>query len=146
MDIEIKIDEGFTEPKIIIMTNAITEKISRLMEQLQDDSPKILTGFRNGSAEIIAYEDIIRVYAASGKVFAVTENKEYILRRRLYELEEILDKTYFIRISNSEIINLRSVKSFDLNISGTIRVLFSDGSTSYASRRYISKIKSALGI
>ena len=146
MEIEIKIDKEYTEPKIIIMTDKITEDISRLMKQLQEESPKILTGFKNGRAEIIAYEDIIHIYAASGKVFAVTKNGEYILKRRLYELEEILDKTSFIRISNSEIINLKSVKSFDLSISGTIRVSFSDGSASYASRRYISKIKSILGI
>ena len=146
MEIEIKIDKEYTEPKIIIMTDKITEDISRLMKQLYEESPKMLTGFKKGRAEIIVYEDIIRIYAASGKVFAVTKNGEYILKRRLYELEEILDKTSFIRISNSEIINLKSVKSFDLSISGTIRVSFSDGSASYASRRYISKIKSVLGI
>lgn len=146
MQIEIKIDEEFTEPKIMILTNKVDEEIDRLIKQLQVDAPKILTGFRNGRVEIILYEDIIRVYASSGKVFAVTKNGEFILKRRLYELEEIFDKTSFIRISNSEIINLRLVRSFDLNISGTIRVLFLDGSTTYVSRRYISKIKLALGI
>ncbi|MDE5616672.1 MAG: LytTR family transcriptional regulator, partial [Clostridia bacterium] len=51
-----------------------------------------------------------------------------------------------VRISNSEIINLKFVKKFDLSFNGTICVLFSNGSVTYVSRRYVSKIKNTLGI
>ena len=81
------------------------------------------------------------MYAASGKVYAVTEQKEYILRMRLYEAEKRLNKKIFVRISQSEIINLKKVKRFDLSFTGTIGVQLSDDTTSYASRRYVAKIK-----
>ena len=64
---------------------------------------------------------------------------------RLYEIEEKLCSGNFVRISNSEIINLKKVKNFDLSFTGTILVRLSDGSTSYVSRRYVSKIKKILG-
>ena len=97
-------------------------------------------------AEILSPEDIIRIYAAGGKTFASASKKEYILRQRLYELEEQLTKHSFVRISNSEIINLRKVRNFDLSLSGTICVTLSDGTATYVSRRYVSKIKQVLGL
>lgn len=49
--------------------------------------------------------DLIQIYANSGKVFAVTNKGEYVLRLRSYETEKRLTANQFIRISNSEIIN-----------------------------------------
>jgi DNA-binding LytR/AlgR family response regulator len=77
---------------------------------------------------------------------AITGNGEYTLRLRLYELEDRLDKNSFVRISNSEIINLRKVKGFDLSFTGTICVTLSNSKVTYVSRRYVAKIKQVLGI
>ena len=62
------------------------------------------------------------------------------------ELEERLAKDRFVRISNSEIINLKQVKGFDLSFAGTICVTLSGGTVTYVSRRYVAKIKQVLGI
>ncbi|MDE7379833.1 MAG: LytTR family transcriptional regulator, partial [Clostridia bacterium] len=86
------------------------------------------------------------IYAAVGKVFAVTDKKEYVLRLRLYEAEEKLNGKGFVRISNSEIINIKKAKKFDLSTIGTICVSLSNGDISFVSRRYVSKIKKTLGI
>ncbi|HOQ15958.1 MAG TPA: LytTR family DNA-binding domain-containing protein, partial [Defluviitaleaceae bacterium] len=67
-------------------------------------------------------------------------------RLKLYEIEERLDKNYFVRISNSEIINLRKVKSFDLSFTGTICVKLSNDTVTYVSRRRVGKVKKILGI
>ena len=64
---------------------------------------------------------------------------------RLYELEERLDNR-FVRISNSEIVNLKKVKSLDLSFVGTICMELSNGEVSYVSRRYVSKMKKILGL
>ena len=87
---------------------------------MTERSPKVLSGFRGDTLEILEQSDIVRLYAAAGKVYATTDNGEYTLRLRLYELEERLSKDRFVSISNSEIINLRKVKNFDLSFTGTI--------------------------
>lgn len=79
-------------------------------------------------------------------VYRKTVDGEYQLRLRLYELEERLDKDDFVRISNSEIINLKRVKGFDLSYTGTICVFFQNDTVTYVSRRYVKKIKQVLGI
>lgn len=146
MQIEIKIDGLCKEPKIIVLTDKMTDEIHAIVKKLSDDTPQILCGFRDDTLEILDQADIIRVYAAAGKIFAVTCKSEYTLRLRLFELEERLDKNSFVRISNSEIINLRKVKGFDLSFAGTICVTLSSGAVTYVSRRYVARIKQVLGI
>jgi len=61
-------------------------------------------------------------------------------------LEERLNAKRFVRISNGEIVNLGQVKGFDLSFAGTICVNMKNGSVTYVSRRYVSKIKQVLGL
>ena len=146
MQIEIKIDETLSEPRIIIMTNKITDEISELMQRLAEEKPRLRAGFKKETVSLLEQEKIIRIYAANSKVFAVTEDDEYQVRLRLYELEDRLDRKFFVRISNSEIINLRKIEEFDMSFTGTICVSLSNGAVTYVSRRYIAKIKQLLGL
>lgn len=146
MQIEIKIDSSCTEPKIIVLTDKMTDEVNTIVKKLSEESPQMLAGFRKNTLEILEQADIIRIYAAAGKIFAITGCGEYTLRLRLYELEDRLDKNSFVRISNSEIINLKKVKNFDLSFTGTICVTLSNSTVTYVSRRYVAKIKQVLGI
>ena len=146
MKIEIKIDNSCKEPKLIILTDKVTEEVNSVIKKLSEDVPQVITGVKDEKIEVLEQDDLIRIYASSGKVFAVTDNGEYTLRIRLYEIEERLNPHQFVRISNSEIINLKKVDNFDLSFTGTICVNLSNGTTTYASRRYVAKIKKILGV
>ncbi len=145
MQVELKISDEYREPKAIIYTDKMTDEIASLMKQLTDDQPKMIAAFDEDTVLMLSYSDIYHIYSSSGKIFVETENKKYLLRLRLYELEERLDGS-FVRISNSEIINLNKVKSFDLSFVGTICVSLTNGIVTYVSRRYVTKIKQQLGI
>lgn len=146
MQIEIKIDDSCREPKIIVITDKVDEQITALVKKLSEEAPQMIAGFRDDTVKLLDQAEILSIYASEGKVLGRTADGTYTLRLRLYELEERLDKTKFVRISNSEIINLKKVKGFDLSFTGTICVSLSDGSVTYVSRRYVSKIKQTLGI
>ena len=146
MEIEIRTDSSYVEPKVIILTASITEDVQNIVKKLSEEEPQIISGIREDRVEVLEQADLIRIYANGGKVFAVTESGEYILRSRLYEWEARLDKSSFVRISHSEIINLKKVKHFDLSISGTICVKLSNGTVTYVSRRYVAKLKQILGV
>ena len=146
MKYEIQIDPSYTEPKIIILTAAITDDVNDLTKKLMENLPSVLSGRKDEKIEILDPTDLFRIYASAGKVIAVTDHGEYTLRLRLYEVEERLKSDVFVRISNSEIINLKKVGNFDLSIAGTISIKLLDGTTSYVSRRFVTKIKKTLGI
>ena len=146
MQIEVKLDPAYREPKIMILTDSMTEEVQQILQALSADAPQIISGVKDGMVEVLEETDLIHLYASSGKVFAVTGQGTYAIRPRLYELEERLDKSRFVRISNSEIINLKKVRHFDLSIAGTICVKLSNGTVTYVSRRYVRRIKEILGI
>ena len=146
MEVEIKIDSSYTEPKIIIMAASMTEDINNIVKKISEETSLIISGSRNDKIEVLEQSELIRIYAGGGRVFAVTDKGEYILRLRLYELEKRLSSCQFVRISNSEIINLKKVSHFDLSFTGTICVKLSNNTTTYVSRRYVSKVKKILGI
>lgn len=146
MQLEIKIDSSYIDPKVIILTDSMTEDVNNIVKKLSEDSSQIITGHKDGKVEILDKEALISIYANSGKVFAVTDKGEYIIRLRLYEVENRLPTDQFVRISNSEIINLKKVNNFDLSITGTICVQLSNDMTTYVSRRYVKKLKEILGL
>lgn len=146
MQIEVRIDESVTEPKVLILTDRITGEISDLVRKLSEDAQQVIAGFRGDTVTLLDEKELLRIYASGGKVYAVTAGGEYLLRSRLYEMEDRLRPFSFVRISNSEIINLKRVRSFDLSLAGTICVRLGDGSRAYVSRRYVPKIKEVLGI
>ena len=148
MKLNINIDSGAKEPVIIITTAHMTEDVNRVVELISrlDDAPTIISGIREDKVELLDQETIVRIFAENGKVFANTEQGLYQIKLRLYEVEERLDNRKYVRISNSEIVNLKKVKSLDLSFVGTICMELSNGEVSYVSRRYVSKIKKVLGL
>ena len=146
MQVRIEVDETVKETEVIVRTPKMTDEVNSIVKRISEETPQMLSGFLEDTLEILEQEDIIRIYASGGKVYAVTKNGEYTLRLRLYELEERLDKNRFVRISNSEIINLKMAKRFDLSFAGTICVMLANGTSAYVSRRYVSKIKRLLRI
>lgn len=148
MQVEIKIDHSYLEPKVVVYTSQMNEEIELLLKRISEEkeAPKVLTGMQNEQLKVLDEVDIIRIEANAGKVLAHTSEGEYVMRQRLYELESRLEDFSFVRISNSEIINLKKVKNFDLSFAGTICVSMIDGSVLYASRRYVARVKNILGI
>ena len=46
MQIEIKIDEDCKEPKIIVVTDKMTEEINEVIKKLSEQQPQIIAGFK----------------------------------------------------------------------------------------------------
>ena len=146
MNIELKVDEKYKDTTLVIYTNKVDEEISNIIEKISNIEKKVLKCYREEMLYIIEQSKIESIYAEDGKIYARSEDKIYTIKNRLYELEEILDKKIFLRISNSEIINIKKVKNIDLKLRGTMLFNLTSGKTAYVSRRYINKIKEYLEI
>ena len=66
MQIEIKIDEKCKEPKIIVMTDKMTDEVNAIIKRLSDEQPQVIAGFGEDVVEVLEPSEIYRVFAASG--------------------------------------------------------------------------------
>ena len=147
MKVELHIDPSLSQPQAVIYAPANTPEVRSLVERLSaEDTPATFTAFRAGEAHRLPLGDILRFYTDGKGVRCQTAGGVFAVRERLYELEETLSGTRFVRVSNSEILNLDRVTALDLSITGTIRMTLEGGVTAYVSRRYVKKIKQALGL
>lgn len=146
MDVEIKVDEKYTDSKIVIYTNQMSEEITKIIDCISSVKQKSLKAYKENRIYILNQKDIETIYSENGKIFVRCNNELYTLKNRLYELESILDKKVFARISNSEIVNFNKVENIDFKILGTLIINFKSGNKAYVSRRFIPKIKEFLEI
>ena len=95
---------------------------------------------------LLSQREIIRVFKENRKLIIQTDRGDFIAPKTLGEIESILNSTRFLRTSRSEIINLYKVSDFDFSLSGTIRVHFDNGTSTWVSRRYVRTIQNVLGL
>lgn len=145
MNVHIRVTPERETPALILEVPALTPQLEALARRLEAMDDGTLPGFQRDRAFLLETACLTCLYAQDKGVFARSETGEvYSLRFRLYELEDRLDSHTFVRISHSEIVNLKKVTALDLTLSGTIRMSLRDGSECYVSRRYVKKIKEAL--
>ena len=147
MKVEIQIDPSLEEPVVVLRTPSPTEEVEALAARLRGEAvPQPFTVYREREAARVSRSMVLRFYAEDKGVLCQTGTGTFTVRQRLYELEEALAGTRFVRVSNSEIVNLDRVTGLDLTLAGTIKMTLEDGTVCWVSRRYVKKIRSALGL
>lgn len=146
MKVEIVVDKNLKEKEVIIKTPKVDQESLDIKEKILSNDIQILSGVYDEKLEIIDLDDIIRIYANDKKVFTVTEKKTYLMKLPLYKIEDYLSGKNFVRISNSEIINLDKTKNFDFKYLGTISCEMDNGDICFVSRRAMKKVREILGV
>ena len=147
MKVRARIDKSFEIPEIQVCNKELTLQVQQLVEDISAfvNEGIVVTDFR-GEKIMLPIRDILRIYTENQRVMVQDAKGIYSTQEKLYELEERLDEGQFFRISKSEIVNLKKIKRLDLNITGTIKVILSDGTETYTSRRNVTKLKQILGL
>lgn len=137
-------DDTAERTEVIIRARAQDEEVERIMEALGTDAQNSIVCETLSSSRLIDKNDIV-IISKDGRYLSVkTTNGEYVVNEPLYKMEEKLDPVWFIRISQSEIVNLRYVKGWDFSKSGIITIEMINGIRSYTSRRYAKQIREVL--
>lgn len=126
--------------------NVLVEKIEELV--LDDENEiegKNCFGYLENEIVPLKISNITMFYTKDEKTYASIEGKTYKIKKRLYQVEEMLSND-FIKINKSCIINKNHIKKFDTSWSGTLSVELDDGIKEYVSRRMIKNLKERMGL
>lgn len=147
VEIKIQIDPQCHDPVVVIRTDRKTQRVEDIIHAIEtcaDSRYPMIAGYQENEMELLSQRDIIRVYAEPRKVLIQTCKGLYDSRKSLAYLETILNPDRFIRISRFEIVNIRKIERFDFSISGTVHIVFEDGTVTWAARRYVRSIQQIL--
>lgn len=93
-----------------------------------------------GRTSLIRVRDILFINAKEKKVYVRYQQRDWMVKYTLKQLETLLPSRLFQRISKSEIINLTGIVRFDLSRDGAITALLRDGSTHHVSNSFMPVI------
>lgn len=146
MKIKVWLDKKFTEPEILICAQEKTPEVKELQRKVAEALNVSITGYTLNGTQLILCNDIIRIYSQEDRVFAECKDGIFTVRKKLYELEQLLPRDQFVRISRAELVNIHKIKRMDTSLTGTIKMILSGDIETYVSRRNVSKIKTILGL
>lgn len=145
MKIEINVSGEIEDMQVVISCKEVTPEIEKMVATLRM-MERQLTGRKDGQTFIIPVEKVIYMEAVDRKCFLYTEEAVYESDFKLYELEEQLKESWFIRISKSMMINLKKVQSLKAGIDRRILITMQNGEQIVASRQYAEELKRKLGV
>ena len=146
MKIDVIVDEKYKETEVKIYTSKRDEEVDSIIRKIEQASMEkkeniVINAYIDKVAYRVKISNVNRFYTELGSTYVSADGVTYKIKNKLYELEEKLKNTSFVRISKSEIINVDKILKIDMSFVGTIQVYFIDGSTTYVSRRFIKKVK-----
>ena len=153
MKVNLFVSKDLEEPYAEIYTDALTDNIQKAMVLLENEDEyeeeigdnSILAVKKGQDIVLLDFEDIfmIRVEDKQNKVY--TEDKDYLVKKPLYQIEENLDSN-FVRVSKTTIVNLRKIKRVAPSLRGMVFIELKNGLKDNISRKYLSDFKSALDL
>lgn len=109
--------------------------------------PGHLLGQTGDNYELINYQDIILLETELGDIYARTNRgKDYRIKEKLYELEELLAGEGFIRINKSNIVNILHINEIVPWFNGRLLLKLNNHKEVEVSRSYAGDFKEFLGM
>ncbi|MGX6971224.1 LytTR family DNA-binding domain-containing protein [Vagococcus bubulae] len=127
---------------IIIQAKEKSDEIDSIIKGIENHKT-VLSCSHNEKNILVPCSSFIRFFSYNKKIYGSTHDQEYLVKYRLYELENSLDEN-FLRISNNEIININYISKLELTNAGIIIIYFKNGEQTSSSRRYLKNIKERL--
>ena len=144
INVRFEADKTIDDVEIVIRAAEKDDQIVSLIEKLSaGESVKLTLLDRNNCSCVIDEEEIVFVSADGKNVRVTATGGIYCAKQSLQSIEELLSRK-FLRVSRFELINLSMVRKYDFTIGGTLRIEFSNGMETWASRRYIPLIRQRL--
>ena len=135
------------EEEVIANVHERTPLIDEIeMLVTQDQVTGQITGYLEDEIRLLETEKIECFFVETEKTYALySDKKRYVVRKRLYELEDMLPSD-FEKLNKSAIANAKKIVRFKVLLSGAVNAEFVSGYTECISRRCFAEIRRRFGL
>ena len=144
MRIVIEDPQDDEKEQIIIKCRQMTPELLRVLTLLKVKGS--LIAYDRNEIYRVKPTSIYYIEVVDNKTFLYCKDKVYESRQKLYELEESLANSDFLRVSKSVILNLSKIKSLSPALNGRFEAMLDNGERVIISRQYVGDLKKRLGI
>ena len=146
MKVNLFVSRDIEEPYADIHTDELTDNISKAINILESEDSAKLLAVKNGSdIALLELEDVFMFRVEEKQVKVCTENKDYVIKKALYQVEETLTED-FVRISKTTIVNLKKIQRVAPSLKGMMFIELKNGLKDNISRKYLPDFKNALDL
>ncbi len=146
MKVNLFVSRDIEEPHADIHTDELTDNISKAISILESDESNDMIAVKKGSdIALLQLEEIYMFRVEDKQVKVYTESSNYMIKKALYQVEEVLDSD-FIRISKTTIINLKKIERVAPSLKGMMFIELKNGLKDNISRKYLPDFKKALDL
>jgi len=105
-----------------------------------------IVGYKGPQLFEIHYDDIICFESLGNDVYIKTLDEKYLIKDRLYRIEERFQKYDFLRVNKSYVINMKKIKSIYPLINSKFILTMVDKTEIDVTRTYYRTFKEKVGI
>jgi DNA-binding LytR/AlgR family response regulator len=146
MKVNLFVSRDIEEPYADIHTNELTDNVTKAISILESDESPDMVAVKKGSDIALLQLDEIFMFRVEDKQVKVhTENREYLIKKPLYQVEETLSSD-FVRISKTTIVNLKRIERVAPSLKGMMFIELKNGLKDNISRKYLPDFKQALDL
>lgn len=145
MKLIIEEDNKQEECEIIIRCACMDERLEKLVAQIRSYTFSI-KGIKEGHMYVMTLTDIHYFESVDDQVYIYTQNDVYESDKKLYELEEQLRNTRFVRISKSCIVNVDALVHVRPLFDGKFIATTQKKEELVINRHYVKAFKEVFGL
>ena len=146
MKVNLFVSRDIEEPHADIHTDELTDNISKAISILESDESNDMIAVKKGSdIALLQLSEIYMFRVEDKQVKVYTESSDYLIKKALYQVEEVLDSD-FIRISKTTVINLKKIERVAPSLKGMMFIELKNGLKDNISRKYLPDFKKALDL
>lgn len=145
MKITVNVDEKLNDTEIKISCKQVTPDIENMVAMLQMMNQQLVVTKENENY-LLAVSKILYIEALERKTFVYADENVYESKLKLYEMEEKLCRSGFLRVSKSCLVHLKFIKSIRNDVERKLRLTLENGEQIMVSRQYADEIKKRMGV
>lgn len=145
MKITVNVDEKLDDTEIKISCRQVTPDVENMVAMLQMMNQQLAVTKENENY-LLAVSKILYIEALERKTFVYADENVYESKLKLYEMEEKLCHSGFLRVSKSCLVHLKFIKSIRNDVERKLRLTLENGEQIMVSRQYADEIKKRMGV